>query len=422
MILCVILSGVTSATTSNSNNNKISESTLITTTATSSDNDSSSTTTTTILGYVGSLIAILFYGSNYVVTKKYPTGDGVAFSWLMSNGIFFVGFISLALTTDNKLIFVPTGLLSGSIWATGNLLVIPIIKCVGLGLGFLLWSGANLIGGYCVGKLGLFGVEKEVIDSLGGNIMNIFGLVCGIISLLLFFFIKPPQEKKKNDDETPQTEENTTEAATEGTSLLNNENEPQQNLNDEKSINDDIVVQDVSKFKAFMNKLKKISQHPAFVRLLGIGMAITAGCLYAVNLTPFKLWVQHEIYIHNKSPGPIDFAFSHFSGIYLLNSAVFLIYILIKKNQPEIYPNMIMSSIISGAMWGIATIGLLYSSSYLGFTVGYPLVAIGPSLVSTFWNVCVFREITGVRNLIILSCSLLFALIGVILLAVSKII
>jgi len=156
--------------------------------------------------------------------------------------------------------------------------------------------------------------------------------------------------------------------------------------------------------------------------LLGIVMAITAGCLYAVNLTPFKLWVQHEIYIHNKSPGPIDFAFVHFAGIYLLNSAVMIVYIVLKRNKPEIYPNMILSSITSGAMWGIATIGLLYSSSYLGFTVGYPLVAIGPSLVSTFWNVVVFKEITGVRNLIILGCSLAFALIGVVLLAVSRII
>jgi drug/metabolite transporter (DMT)-like permease len=35
-----------------------------------------------ILGYVGAFTAAIFFGSNYVVTKKFPLGDGFAFQWV----------------------------------------------------------------------------------------------------------------------------------------------------------------------------------------------------------------------------------------------------------------------------------------------------------------------------------------------------
>ncbi|KAL9654031.1 hypothetical protein ABK040_011575 [Willaertia magna] len=389
------------------------------------NDDSDNSTKFTIIGYVGTFIAIIFYGSNYVVTKKYPTGDGVVLSWLMSNGILLVGFVSLALTTNNKLIFIPTGILGGSLWSMGNLMVIPIVKTVGLGLGFLLWSGSNLIGGYLVGKIGLFGIEREVIDSVGGNVVNIFGIVGGVISMLLFFFIKPNKEedaeKKKLEDGPITIKENNggehvEEEGNESSALL-----PSTNMDDSE------VKLTTNNFTNFnenttFGKIKKIAQSPIFLRVLGFCMAIFSGCLYAVNMVPFKVWAQHEIYIHGKQPGPIDFAFSQFSGIYLFHSFVLIIYVLVKRNRPEVYPNMILSSIVCGIMWAIATCGLFYSSAYLGFTVGYVLVAIGPSLVSTFWNTVVFREIKGLKNLIILGASLSFAVIGVVLLAVSKMI
>ncbi len=95
------------------------------------------TTSPTALGYIGVSVAVLFFGSNFVVTKKYPTGDGLAFSFLMSSGILCVGWISLAI--PQTIIFVPAGLLSGFLWSVGNLMTVPIIKLCGLGVGLLLW-------------------------------------------------------------------------------------------------------------------------------------------------------------------------------------------------------------------------------------------------------------------------------------------
>ena len=36
-------------------------------------------------GYAGAFIAAVFFGSNYVVTKQVPIGDGIAFQWVLHN-------------------------------------------------------------------------------------------------------------------------------------------------------------------------------------------------------------------------------------------------------------------------------------------------------------------------------------------------
>lgn len=45
------------------------------------------------LGLAMAGMAIVLFGSNFVVTKKFPTGDGMFFQWVMCSGVFFVGFI-----------------------------------------------------------------------------------------------------------------------------------------------------------------------------------------------------------------------------------------------------------------------------------------------------------------------------------------
>lgn len=74
-------------------------------------------------------------------------------------------------------------------------------------------SGTSLIGGYLVGKLGLFGVEREIITSPSKQAMNISGICMGVISLLLTFFIKPNvQQDVKNSEQQQGADEGETEA------------------------------------------------------------------------------------------------------------------------------------------------------------------------------------------------------------------
>jgi glucose uptake protein GlcU len=74
---------------------------------------------------------------------------------------------------------------------------------------------------------------------------------------------------------------------------------------------------------------------------------------------------------------------------------------------------------ISGVMWGIANAGFFVANANLGLAVGYPMVAIMPVVISSFWSVFYFREIQGRRNLSILSAALFINVLAVVFVALS---
>jgi len=332
-----------------------------------------------LLGYAGALLASVFFGSNYVPTKKYPQGDGMAFIWIFSSGVLTVGIFSIFIA--GKATFVYTGLLGGTLWASGNLCVIPIVKLIGLGLGLLLWGSTSLATGFLVGKFGLFGIDQQAVAHPA---MNWMGFVLVLAAMAVFFFIKPSLETE-SDEEKPLVE------PTAGKQIQ--ELQPTQS-----SVLDHIP----SRFK------------PIF----GIALAIFSGLLYGVNTVPGSLWDQQQK-AEGHPPGTFDFVFSHFTGIYLFSSVIFLAYCLLQR-PPQVFPQSILPSYISGAMWGIAQCGLMMAIAISGYTVGFPIGSAGPLVVSSLWSVLYFREIRGMKNLLLLLASFVFIGTGITLLSLSS--
>lgn len=332
-----------------------------------------------VLGYMGALLASVFFGSNYVPVKNYPTGDGMSFVWVFASGILVIGFLSVFVI--GEIFFVYSGLLGGSLWATGNLCVIPVVKMIGLGLGLLVWGATSLITGFLSGKFGWFGIDKRPVSH---PIMNWFGIASIIVAMGVSFLIKPELNKKKEKEYAP--------------------------LMAEKSIQH-IVDEEVSIF----DQVPKIYRFP-----LGIGLSLLSGVLYGVNLVPMSLWFQHP---ENKDKPVLAFVFSHFTGIYLYSSTIFIIYCIYKgvnSQTPKIYPQSILPSMISGAMWGLAQCGLMVATNMLGWTVGFPIGSAGPIIVSSLWSVLYFKEISGQRNIILLLGVFAFLGTGIALLASSS--
>lgn len=325
----------------------------------------------TIVGYIGAGVAALFFGSNYVPTKNYPTGDGISFVWFFSSGVLLVGICSIGYV--GKAMFMPTGLIGGALWATGNLCVIPIVKTIGLGLGLLIWGSTSLLTGFFVGKFGLFGVHHQVVEHDAMNWVAIW-FVMGAMSI--FFFIKPTIEKRKDYEQ----------------------------LGDKGDIQDSVDSEEKSFFDNIPTKYKPI---------FGALLALVSGILYGVNMLPMTLWTQTQT-----DPGPLDFVLSQFIGIYVYSSAVFIIYNIIRR-PPKVYPEAILPAIISGVMWGIAQCGLMSATQILGYAVGFPIGSAGPLLVSSTWSVVYFKEIRGIKNLALLSFSFALLLTGILLLALS---
>ena len=162
-------------------------------------------------------------------------------------------------------------------------------------------------------------------------------------------------------------------------------------------------------------------------------------------MVPMMLWAQQQEDEGN-TPGPLDFVFSHFTGIYLYSTVVFIIYCIVNR-PPKIYPAAILPGMVSGmnlkirkrkekrkknglawvvlyiflfcfysssstilthcvgAMWGIAQCGLMSATQILGYTVGFPIGSAGPIIVSSCWSVFYFHEIQGTSPLLSLFLS-----------------
>lgn len=98
------------------------------------------------VGFLCLLSSSIFYGSNYLPVKQYETGDGMFFQLVQCLGIWIVGFVIHAIRSFPRFYALP--MLGGFLWVLGNNNTVPIIKCVGLGMGMLFWNTVGLIVGW----------------------------------------------------------------------------------------------------------------------------------------------------------------------------------------------------------------------------------------------------------------------------------
>lgn len=61
----------------------------------------------------------------------------------------------------------------------------------GLGLGLLIWGMSNLAMGWCIGNFGLFGLDKDEVDT---PVLNYIGFAVAIVSVVFYAFVKPSVE------------------------------------------------------------------------------------------------------------------------------------------------------------------------------------------------------------------------------------
>ena len=132
-----------------------------------------------VLGYACCLVAAIFFGSNYVPVKKLTNlGDGVFFSVCMTLGVFTVGVVVCLMRSFPK--FEYQAMFGGSLWAIGNLCVVPIVKSIGLALGMMIWSGACMLSGWASARFGILGLDKEEVSRPG---LNGFGVTLASVLL-----------------------------------------------------------------------------------------------------------------------------------------------------------------------------------------------------------------------------------------------
>ncbi|BFZ24382.1 hypothetical protein BsWGS_27421 [Bradybaena similaris] len=336
------------------------------------------------VGYIAAVIAVLVYGSNFVPIKKFYTGDGMFFQWVLCSGIFMVGVVVQLIQQST---FQPFAMLGGVFWATGNLCVVPIFKTIGMGLGMCTWSVFSLIVGWATGRFGLFGTDQ---DKISNSAMNYAGVALAFASILLYVLVKN-EIGASSDVEIEVTDD-----------VLIRANPA--NTNPDPRGTDDLM---------YIETLSPIKK-----RIIGTALGVFSGVMYGIQFTPATYIQQHKT---GASKNGLDYAFVHFCGIYATSCVYLFLYCAIKGNKPKVYPEVILPGIVSGVMWGIACTCWFISNAELSEAVSYPIVGVAPAAIASLvWGVIIFREIKGMRNIIILVLAFCTMSAGVILAGLSR--
>ncbi|XP_041357460.1 transmembrane protein 144-like [Gigantopelta aegis] len=138
--------------------------------------------------------------------------------------------------------------------------------------------------------------------------------------------------------------------------------------------------------QTFLDRLGPIGK-----RVLGLVLSVVSGVFYGLMFVP-------AIYIKDTRPcasqNSLDYIFAHFCGIYLASTFYFLLYCAVNKNQPKIYPKVVLPGMGSGVMLAVATTLWFITNSILSEPVAFPIITTVPgAIASLFWGVLVFKEI-----------------------------
>jgi len=144
-----------------------------------------------VRGYLCAVLAAVMYGLQYTPVKAFPVYDGSKFQWFMSAGIAFAGVVAGLTLSTERLEVIPYGILGGALWGTANVLVIPTVKFLGLGVGFAMYHAINMAVGYAIGRFGLLGAP---VESAAHPAVRDGGLWLLLVSLAFMIFVEPEIE------------------------------------------------------------------------------------------------------------------------------------------------------------------------------------------------------------------------------------
>ncbi|XP_007245581.3 transmembrane protein 144b isoform X2 [Astyanax mexicanus] len=337
-----------------------------------------------VFGFLSCLVAVLLYGSNFVPVKTVDTGDGMFFQWISCVTIWVVGFVGDMVLQSSKAH--PAAMLGGVIWATGNITSVPVVKCIGLGLGMLLWGASGLLIGWASSSFGLFGLEPEEISK---PVLNYCGAGLCFLSAVIFFFVKSDVRTPVSPDMTPI-------------------------LIEERSLSDILRPSD-----SWVDTVSPKTRRP-----LGCIIAVLSGLMFGSAFVPI-LYIKHHATSNSSifigaSQNDLDYCSSHTTGIFLTSTVYFAIYCIAMKNRPRIYPRAILPGFLTGLMWGMATYCWLLANRFLGPVVTFPIVTAGYGLVAALWGSVVFKEVKGLGNGLLFGLASCVVLTGSLLTAFSK--
>lgn len=375
------------------------------------------------IGYIGAVVAVLGFGSNFLPVKKFDTGDGLFFQWILCIGIWLVGLV-VNIVRYQPPFYLPS-LMGGFLWTTGNILCVPIIKMIGLTMGLTVWGSTNLIAGWISGR---FIINQD----LNCTKLNYGGVAAVLISTFILAFVKSEGKKIEEDRSAPTEEDpliNTSSSTSlsgslrdrlvrgRGSSSTNNGTGGTLTFSPRKSIlsgtEEPSHENEEDEDTSWVDKLGKWPR-----RIVGFCCSLGAGFLFGFQFLGVEYMRMCDDKLH--SCNELDYVFGHFTGILLASTLWFVMYSTFRLNKPQVYPKVILPALASGIMWGIAMVGWFVANEHLSLAVSFPIITAGPGFVSSAWGILLFREIKGWKNIGLYFGAFSISLSGLVMVGLSS--
>jgi len=371
-------------------------------------------------GYAAALIAAALFGVQYVPVKKHKIYDGSVFQWFMCSGILFAG-VTLGIICEGDIPKVELlDLLGGMFWTTQNMLLMPVVKLLGLGLGFAIFSGTNVLSGYIIGRVGLFG---NVADPGSIPWLRDMGAGLLVVSFGLMVLIKPSGDKPGPHSRTALA----ILSHSPTTGMRKVRSCPEMSKYDFGLIspgsNSDASAADVE--QPFLatdaprqdSKVEDTVESEALKRAAGIVLVAVAGFLNSLSAMPFNWWSTKNPTAHKGS-----FIFAQSLGIWMVSTTLYISYASTRKVLSYASPphTCIRPAFLSGLLWASGFVCMCLSIDGLGFTAGFTYSSVVPVIVSSLLSVFWFREIQGSVQLAMFGGCFVIQSLGVCLIALGS--
>jgi len=394
------------------------------------------------LGLGAVAVSVVLFGVFAVPTKTADTRDGMFFQFVMACAIFAVATVTHFVrcgTTYNAGLpsapgaahscpqFVPLASFGGALWAMSNVLLVPIVDTIGVGLCMMIWGMCECLAGWGTARAGLFGVAKEPVNSVG---LNTAGVVAIFGALLLTIAVQPavdgapgatPTEDKPSESSTPSSPL-LANAVTVGASLGEGSGSGGGSINGPQPALSTTAQAGGWKWTDALTPVQR--------RAVGVVLSIVAGTLSGSTFTP----PQHVVDATTSYSGPpalapfpgastvlLDHFFAHATGIWLTSTTLFAAYLLLARERAFLAtPRDTGLFIAAGLIWGLAMVCWFIGNENLSIVVSFPIVTIGPGCVSLLVGAAVFREVRGWRNYALLAVAVCLYVVGAALIVLSK--
>jgi hypothetical protein len=309
--------------------------------------------------------------------------------------------------------FEPMVSLGGALWCTANMLLVPLVDTIGMGLTMMLWGMMEMLAGWTTGRFHLFGVNAEPV---GNSALNYVGICLAFLSLAAVVFVTPNviQGSASKSLNAPSVASNHRDMHDDDVEAL---------LLSESNLRFPPPQQEVK----WTDRLAPWQKH-AF----GAVACMVAGTLSGSTFTPAQFVVDRTAdYIGNPEQAPfpgassqlLDHIFAHFTGIWLTSTVYFALYLVLirfKVIPQQIHPDEVVPYLLAGVIWGVAMVCWFIANANLSTVVSFPLITIGPGILCVLWGVILYNEISGKRNFTLLGLSVVLYLAASVCIVLSK--